>query len=72
MPIYTLASKEILEHIKQYTKRGEVVKISDALEYNNILYREILSKFKEYNFDMNKINYITYQKNIIFNPIIVG
>jgi hypothetical protein len=42
MPIYTLASKEILEHIKQYKKRGEVVKISDQLEYNNILYREII------------------------------
>lgn len=42
MPIYSLPSKEILEHIKQYTKRGEVVKISDTLEYNNILYREII------------------------------
>jgi hypothetical protein len=42
MSIYTLASKETLEHIKQYTKRGEVVKISDTLEYNNILYREII------------------------------
>ncbi|MGH4125366.1 MAG: hypothetical protein ACREV6_20815 [Clostridium sp.] len=41
MPIYSLASKEILEHIKQYRKKGEVVKIFDALEYNNILYREI-------------------------------
>ena len=42
MQIYSLASKEILEHIKKYTKRGEVVKISDALEYNNVLYREIV------------------------------
>lgn len=42
MPIYTLASKEILEHIKQYTKKREVVRISNPLEYNNILYREIV------------------------------
>jgi len=42
MSIYSIASEEILGHIKQYTKRGEVVKISDALEYNNILYREIV------------------------------
>ncbi|MGH4140136.1 hypothetical protein [Clostridium sp.] len=41
MPLYSLASKEILGCIKEYIKRGEVVRISDALEYNNILYREI-------------------------------
>ena len=49
MPIYSLASKEILEHIKQYTKRGEVVKIFDALEYNNILYREVTFSKKMFN-----------------------
>ncbi|MBU3144960.1 hypothetical protein [Clostridium sp. CF012] len=49
MPIYSLASKKILEHIKQYTKRGEVVKIFDALEYNNILYREITFSKKMFN-----------------------
>lgn len=42
MLLYSLISKEILEHIKEYTKKGEIVKISDALEYNNILYREIM------------------------------
>ncbi|MBZ9687646.1 hypothetical protein G9F72_015040 [Clostridium estertheticum] len=41
MPIYSLPSKEILEHIKQYTRKGEVAKIFTALEYNNILYKEI-------------------------------
>jgi hypothetical protein len=42
MTMYSPASKEILEIAKEYIKRGEVVKISDALEYNNILYREIV------------------------------
>ena len=42
MTMYSPASKEILEIAKKYIKRGEVVKISDALEYNNILYREIV------------------------------
>ncbi len=42
MPTYSAVSKEIIESIKQYIMRGEVVKISDPLEYNNILYREII------------------------------
>lgn len=40
--MYSPASSEILKIAKDYIKRGEVVKISDALEYNNILYREIV------------------------------
>jgi NCAIR mutase (PurE)-related protein len=42
MASYSLASKEVLDSIKQYTKSGEEVKTSDFLEYNNILYREII------------------------------
>ena len=42
MASYSLASKEVLENIKQYTHSGEEVKTSDFLEYNNILYREII------------------------------
>lgn len=42
MTMYSPASKEILEITKEYIQRGEVVKISDALEYNNVLYREIV------------------------------
>ena len=49
MSIYSLTSKEILEHIKQYTKKGELAKISDPLEYNNILYREITFSKKLFN-----------------------
>ncbi len=49
MSIYSLASKEILEHIKQYTRKGELAKISDPLEYNNILYREITFSKKLFN-----------------------
>lgn len=69
MPVYQLASKEILENIKQYTKSGELVKVSDALEYNNILYREItfskkfLSAFRKENLGYIYIN----EKNEIIN-----
>jgi len=42
MPAYSIAPKEVLGCIKQYIKSGEEVKISDSLEYNNILYREII------------------------------
>lgn len=69
MPVYQLASKEILENIKQYTKSGELVKVSDALEYNNILYREItfskkfLSAFRKENLGYIYINV----KNEIIN-----
>jgi hypothetical protein len=42
MTMYSPASKEILELIKKYMQKGEVVKVSHALEYNNILYREIV------------------------------
>jgi hypothetical protein len=40
--MYSPASKEILELTKKYIQKGEVVKVSHALEYNNILYREIV------------------------------
>ena len=46
MTMYSPASKEVLELIKEYKKKGEVVKISDALEYNNILYKEIVFSSK--------------------------
>jgi hypothetical protein len=39
--MYSPASKEILGLINEYIHKGEVVKISHALEYNNILYREV-------------------------------
>ncbi|MCB2289065.1 hypothetical protein LGK97_04695 [Clostridium sp. CS001] len=42
MTMYSPASKEILELTKGYIQKGEVVKVSHALEYNNILYREIV------------------------------
>jgi hypothetical protein len=42
MTMYSPASKEILELTKKYIQKGEVVKVSHALEYNNILYREIV------------------------------
>ncbi|MBW9146110.1 hypothetical protein K2F40_04480 [Clostridium sp. CM028] len=59
MPIYILASKEILEHIKQYTKKGEVVRISTPLEYNNILYREIVFSKKLFgNFRKENLGYL--------------
>ncbi len=59
MSIYSLAPKEILEHIKQYIKRGEVANISDALEYNNILYREITFSKKLFNnFRKEHLGYI--------------
>lgn len=73
MPIYSLASKEILEHIKQYTKKGEVVKIFNALEYNNILYREItfskkmFSSFRKENLGylyINEKNEIISEKSL--------
>ena len=69
MAIYQLASKEILENIKQYTKSGELVKVSEALEYNNILYREItfskkfLSAFRKETLGYLYIN----EKNEIIN-----
>lgn len=59
MSIYTLASKEILDIIKQYTKRGEIVKVSEPLEYNNILYREIMFSKKLFNkFRKEDLGYI--------------
>jgi len=73
MPVYQLASKEILESIKQYTKSGELVKISDALEYNNILYREItfskkfLNAFRKESFGylyINEKNQIVEEKSL--------
>lgn len=69
MPIYSLASKEILEHIKQYTKKGEVVKIFDPLEYNNILYREITFSKKLFkNFRKGNLEYLYInEKNEIIN-----
>ena len=59
MPIYTLASKEILEHIKKYTKKSEVVRVSTPLEYNNILYREIVFSKKLFgNFRKENLGYL--------------
>lgn len=42
MPTYSIVPKEVLECIKQYIKSGEAVEISDLLENNNMLYREII------------------------------
>jgi len=42
MPLYSLASKELLDSIKEYIQKGEVVKVSEILEYNDVLYREII------------------------------
>lgn len=42
MSTYSLVPKEVLEYIKQYIKSGEVTEISDLLENNNMLYREII------------------------------
>ncbi|MCB2299674.1 hypothetical protein [Clostridium tagluense] len=69
MPIYSPASKEILEIIKQYTKKGEVVKIFDPLEYNNILYREITFSKKLFrNFRKENLGYLYInEKNEIVN-----
>ncbi len=69
MPIYSLPSKEILENIKQYTRKGEVAKIFDALEYNNILYREITFSKKMFkSFRKENLGYLYInEKNEIVN-----
>ncbi len=59
MTTYSLAPKETLEHLKQYTKKGEVVKISDALEYNNTVYKEITFSKKMFtNFRKEHLGYL--------------
>ncbi|MBU3112390.1 hypothetical protein [Clostridium lacusfryxellense] len=58
MPTYSVVSKEIRECIKQYIKSGEAVEISDSLEYNNILYREIIF-FKKWTKNNSKV-YLGY------------
>ena len=59
MSTYSLVSKEILDHIKQYTKKGEIAKISDAFGYNNILYREIKFSNKMFkNFRKEDLGYL--------------
>lgn len=73
MASYSLVSKEVLDNIKQYMKSGEEVKTSDFLEYNNILYREIIflkkwskNEFKErlgYLY-INEKNEIVIQKTL--------
>ncbi|MGV8983752.1 hypothetical protein [Clostridium sp.] len=69
MPLYSLASKEILGCIKEYIKRGEVVRISDTLEYNNILYREITFSKKLFkNLRKENLGYLYInEKNEIVN-----
>jgi len=42
MPLYSLASKELLDSIKGYIQQGEVVNVSEILECNNVLYKEVL------------------------------
>jgi hypothetical protein len=42
MTMYSPASEEILEITKKYIKKGEVAKVSHDLEYNNVLYKEIV------------------------------
>lgn len=54
MSTYSLVSKEVLECIKQYIKSGEAVEISDLLENNNMLYREIVF-FKKWSKNNSKI-----------------
>lgn len=69
MPTYTLASNEILEHIKPYIKKGEIAKVFNTLKYNNISYREItfckkiFNKFRKENLGYLYIN----EKNEIIN-----
>ena len=58
MPTYSTVSKEIVESIKQYMKSGEAVEISDSLEYNNVLYREIIF-FKKWSKNNSKV-YLGY------------
>jgi hypothetical protein len=59
MSMYSIASEEILEHIKKYTRKGEIAKISDAFEYNNVLYREITFSRKLFkNFRKEDLGYI--------------
>ena len=69
MPTYTIASKEILEHIKPYIKKGEIAKVFNALEYNNILYREITFNKKIFNkFRKENLGYLYInEKNEIIN-----
>jgi hypothetical protein len=69
MSIYSLASKEILGLIKVYIQRGEAVRISDTLEYNNILYREITFSKKLFkNLRKENLGYLYInEKNEIVN-----
>ena len=40
--MYTPGTEEVLEIVKKYALKGEGIKISHALEYNNKLYREVV------------------------------
>lgn len=73
MPTYSPVSKEVLECIKQYIKSGEAVEISDLLENNNMLYREIIffKKWSKNNFQVplgylyiNEKNEVIFQKTL--------
>ena len=69
MSTYSLVPKEILECIKTYIKSGEAVEISDLLENDNILYREIIF-FKKWSKNNTKVPlgylYIDEKNEIIF------
>jgi hypothetical protein len=59
MPMYSLAPKEILDSVKEYIKRGEIVNISFPIQYNNMFYREIMFSQKLFkNFRKQHIGYI--------------
>ena len=69
MPTYTIASNEILQHIKPYIKKGEIAKVFNTLEYNNILYKEITFNKKFFNkFRKENLGYLYInEKNEIIN-----
>ncbi|MBU3217126.1 hypothetical protein LL033_20920 [Clostridium estertheticum] len=54
MSTYSLPTREVLECIKQYIKSGETVEISDLLENNSILYREVIF-FKKWSKNNSKV-----------------